>query len=191
MSHEGLPEQNPYTRELMSLLALQLNVHEMHGQARRENDKLIASMSESQRMTTQRYIMIDYPGQKKPASEQIIPTRCERVVLLPDPNDYEHVKQVIVRLPVAAKESRTGRLRELRNAFIEIVDVQHNRVNFLLNDQGLWRYNSVEDLVSSDNENFSVLGTTTPEPGETVEILSRYIAESAYGQQTRFDDFND
>lgn len=189
MSHEGIPEQSPYTRELMSLLALQLNVHEMHGQARKENDKLIASMSDSHRRTTQRYIMVEKPGQRKYVSEQIIPTRCERVVLLPDPHEYEHVRQVIVRVPITKRESQSDRPRELRNAFIEVVNNHNDRVNFLLNDQGLWRYGSVEDLTSTDHENYSVLGSTTPESSETVELLSRYIAESGYGQQTRFDDY--
>jgi hypothetical protein len=183
---ESFSGENPYTRETMALIGLQLNVYEMHSMARRIDEGNKETLKFAERSTAHRYVMIDNPYMNKPLARQVVPVRTERILLLPNPDSEEEVKRIIVRIPAPAYRSHDTEQPQLRDAFIELV-ANNGRARFLLNNDGLWRYDNASEIFSDDKGNSYVLGADEPEASDVIESLSRYIAGSGYGLQTRFD----
>jgi hypothetical protein len=185
---ERLPQDNPYTREFFELLGLKLHVHEMRGMAQQLDSGMLRNLGTTGRSTSWRNIIIGYPRPNRPPEEQVINVRHERMVLLPTPGDTEEVSRIIVRIPLPDIATRRHDDGSLKNAFIEVVS-EAAREQFLLNEDGLWRYESAEDIYTGDGKEFQVLGNASPEPIDVVHRIDRYITTFGYEQQTNQSTF--
>lgn len=183
---DGFPEHNDPNRELFLFYALLFNVNEMYAAAKKQDAANIEAMKAMNRTTYQRYLLIEHPRRNQPLERQVVPTRVERMLLLPDPYDHPFIDRVIVRLPAPMSQPNKEESLDLRNAFIEAVSTDGGRARFLLNSGGLWRYDNAADIFSTRDGEYHVTGGN-PESGETMEYFSRLIGESSFGFQTRFD----
>jgi hypothetical protein len=178
---ENLPEFDPSVHETMALYALILNVHETMGTARHLNENHMQMMRANQRSLAHRFVMTEKPLPSVSSRAQILPTTAERIVLRPEESSDHEVKLLIVRVPLT-KDTEGA----LQDAFIELVDTREERWQFLLNDEGLWPYDNVSDLVD-DGRHFRLKEQTQPESSAVMEHMSRHIASAGIQLQTSFD----
>lgn len=161
--------------EEMTLGALRLGALTALAAAELQTAEYIAARAAKGEETAVRFVIHEVVSVTKPLTELVAPSDSDRVVIIPTPELDTPTTRLILRIP--RNEGMDHSEAQFRDFFVERVVGPNIRERYLINRQGVWRYNNAADIDEIAPGIFKVRGATEPESMENVAMLNRELGD--------------